>query len=176
LTKADLDRSDVQSPVTGLVRAVFVDRDGTLNYERPDYVKSPEELRMIPGACEQVAKIARGFPLIIVITNQSVVGRGIISEGVLDDIHRNLKREFLQRSGRTINHIFYCPHRPEDNCDCRKPKIGLFLSAARLYHLDLPKSVLIGDKVTDEEAAKRVGCGYINVKTNTAEITGRITA
>jgi len=155
------------------IRAVFVDRDGTLNFDRPGYVKSPDELEMIPGACEQIARMAEGCPLILVITNQSVVGRGIISEATLKEINEKLELEFYRRTGRKIDDIFYCPHKPDDNCECRKPKTKLIFDAARLYNLDLKGCVLVGDKRTDEEAAINAGCSYIGVGTNTTVITTR---
>ena len=155
-------------------RAIFVDRDGTLNLERRDYVKSPNEMEIIPGACEQIARIAEGYPYIIVITNQSVVGRGIITKEMLGQIDAKLEREFYDRTGRRINHVFFCPHRPEDNCNCRKPKTELFVEASRKYDLALQQCVFVGDKDSDEEAARRIGCQFIRVKTNSAEVLGKM--
>ena len=151
-------------------RAFFVDRDGVLNFERADYVKSINELKMIPGASEQIALKAQGFPYLIVVTNQSVVGRGIISEARLKEINKGLQEEFYKRTGRRIDQVYYCPHAPADNCTCRKPKIELFEKAAEKYDLNLTNSVFVGDKDTDEEAARRMGCGFIKVKSNTSEI------
>jgi len=150
--------------------ALFVDRDGVLNFERQDYVKSVDELKIVSRACEQVARIAESFPYIFVVTNQSVVGRGIISEDTLKEVNNAIEKEFFNRTGRRIDKIYYCPHKPEDLCNCRKPKTELFERAAKDYNLDLSRSVFIGDKDSDEEAAKRIGCGFIRIKTNTSEI------
>jgi D-glycero-D-manno-heptose 1,7-bisphosphate phosphatase len=152
------------------IPALFVDRDGVLNFERQDYVKSVSELKIIAGACEQVARIAEKFPYIFVATNQSVVGRGLISEDTLKGINDSLSREFFNRTGRHIDRVFYCPHKPEDQCNCRKPKTELFERAAEEYNLDLTRSVFIGDKDSDKEASRRIDCGFIRVKTNTSEI------
>jgi D-glycero-D-manno-heptose 1,7-bisphosphate phosphatase len=151
-------------------RALFVDRDGVLNDERTDYVKSIGELKIIDGACEQVAKLADDFSHIIVVSNQSVVGRGIISEKTLKEINNRLQNEFFNRTGKKIDQVFYCPHKPSDNCNCRKPKIELFERAAKEFGLDLSKCVFIGDKDTDQKAAEKIGCGFIRMKTNTSQI------
>lgn len=150
--------------------ALFIDRDGVMNFERSDYVKSVDELKVIPGAFNQISELAKKFPRLIIVTNQSVVGRGIISEPTLNQIDDALVRAFYYETGRKIDRVYYCPHKPEDNCQCRKPETLLFEKAARDYQLDLTKCLFIGDKETDEEAARRIGCQFIRVKTNTAEI------
>lgn len=158
---------------SGHRRALFVDRDGVLDFERSDYVKSIEELKMVPGACEKISRYAADYPLIIMITNQSVVGRGIISHEELKEINETVRSQFFNRAGRKIDAIYYCPHRPEENCNCRKPRTLLFQKAANDFDLDLGKCVFIGDKETDEEAARRIGCGFIRVKTNTSEVISK---
>jgi histidinol-phosphate phosphatase family protein len=141
-----------------------------LNFERSDYVKSLDELKPIPGAFKQIFGLAGDFPFLIVITNQSVVGRGIISESTLRQINEALIQAFFAETGKKIDRVYYCPHRPEDNCKCRKPKSELFERAARDFDLDLTKCLFLGDKDTDEEAARRIGSRFIRVKTNTAEL------
>jgi histidinol-phosphate phosphatase family protein len=170
------DSQSIGASGEGTNRAIFADRDGTLNFERPDHVKSPEELVVIPGACEQISQIAQGFPYIIIITNQAVIGRGIISEDMLKKINTKMEEEFKIRTGRRIDYTFYCPHTPADNCDCRKPKTELFIKASHMFHLSLPDCVYVGDKDTDQEAAKKIGCRFIRVKTNTPEVLGKISA
>ena len=154
-------------------KALFVDRDGVLDFERSDYVKSIEELKIVPGACEKISRFAKDFPFVIMITNQSVVGRGIISDEKLREINEAVRYEFFRRTGRKIDAVYYCPHRPDEGCSCRKPKTLLFQKASVDFHLDLKKCVFIGDKQTDEEAARRIGCGFIRVKTNTSEIISK---
>jgi histidinol-phosphate phosphatase family protein len=156
--------------------AFLSDRDGVLDFERSDYVKSIAELKFIPGAFKQVSELAKEFPFLIIITNQSVVGRGLTTEDTLKRINQVLVDKFLEETGRKIDGIYYCPHKPEDNCKCRKPRTELFERAAKDFNLDLSKSVFIGDKSTDEEAARRAGCGFIRVKTNTSEIIEEVHA
>ena len=134
------------------------------------HTKSPDELEIIDGACEQIVSLARDYDFVIVVTNQSVVGRGLISEETLQQINTKLIRQFFERTGKSIVRIYYCPHKPLDGCSCRKPQIGLFEQAAREFALDLSKCVYVGDKDSDEEAAKQVGCNFIRIRTNSTEM------
>jgi D-glycero-D-manno-heptose 1,7-bisphosphate phosphatase len=148
-----------------LSRAIFIDRDGVLNRERSDYVKTPEELEMLPGIYEPLKEIReRGFR-IVVVTNQSVVGRGLTTHEELGRIHAKLRYE-LAKHGCDVDAIYYCPHRPEEGCDCRKPKPGLIIKAAGDLGIDRASSWMIGDKEIDLEAARRAGCRGIRVPTN----------
>lgn len=148
-----------------LSRAVFFDRDGVLTRERPDYVKTPEELEILPGIKTPLLEIQkRGFRIVI-ITNQSVVGRGLTTEYEMSRIHEKLRGE-LARFGCKIDGIYYCPHRPEEECTCRKPQPGLILKASRELSIDTTRSWMIGDKEIDLEAAKRAGCRGIRIPTN----------
>lgn len=148
-----------------LSRAVFLDRDGVLTRERPDYVKTPEELEILPGIESPLQEIQkRGFRIVIV-TNQSVVGRGLTTHHEMSKIHEKLRQE-LARFGCTIDGIYYCPHRPNEGCDCRKPAPGLILKAATELGIDMAGSWMIGDREIDLEAARRAGCHGIRVPTN----------
>jgi len=148
-----------------LSRAVFLDRDGVLTRERPDYVKTPDELEILPGIEAPLREIQkRGFQIVI-ITNQSVVGRGLTTHDEMSRIHEKLRVE-LARLGCRIDAIYYCPHRPDDGCNCRKPEPGLILKASRELGIDTAKSWMIGDKEMDLEAARRAGCRGIRVPTN----------
>jgi len=146
-------------------RAIFVDRDGILNRERRDYVKTPQELEVLDGV-ERPIKEAheKGF-LIVVTTNQSAVGRGITTHEALAEIHAKMRAE-LEKRGCSIDAIYYCPHSPDDRCGCRKPQPGLILRAAEDLAIDLKKSWLIGDKESDVEAARRAGCRGVMVPSN----------
>jgi len=148
-----------------LLRAVFLDRDGVLNRERPDFVKSPEELEILPGIEGPLHEIQKLGFRIVIVTNQSVVGRGLTSHYEMSRIHEKLRLE-LARSGCSIDGIYYCPHRPDEGCDCRKPAPGLILKAARELGIDVERSWMIGDKEMDLEAARRAGCRGIRVATN----------
>jgi histidinol-phosphate phosphatase family protein len=148
-----------------LSRAVFLDRDGVLTRERPDYVKTPEELEILPGIESPLQEIQkRGFRIVIV-TNQSVVGRGLTTHHEMSRIHEKLRLE-LASFGCSIDGIYYCPHRPDEGCNCRKPEPGLILKASSELGIDTARSWMIGDKEIDLEAARRAGCCGIRVPTN----------
>src|SRR5262245_42634607 len=126
------------------MRAIFLDRDGVICENRSDHVKSWAEFKFLPGAKNGLATLSRlGLP-IIVVTNQAVIGRGIISADVVEDIHQRMLAEITAWGGR-IDRVIYCPHRPEDECLCRKPKPGMLLQAAQELNLDLSQSYLVGD-------------------------------
>ena len=145
-------------------KAVFLDRDGIIN-RRPaehDYVKSWEEFVFLPGVPEVIRELReRGF-LIVVVTNQRGVARGLISIADLEEVHRRMK-ERLRKENAVIDSIYFCPHTDEDRCDCRKPKPGLLLKAEEDLDIDLSRSYLIGDSPVDIEAGKNAGCRTILV-------------
>jgi D-glycero-D-manno-heptose 1,7-bisphosphate phosphatase len=144
---------------------VFLDRDGVINRDSPDYIKSWSEFEFLPGSIEAMKLLTlNGFP-IIVITNQSVIHRKMVSESGLNLIHGKMKKT-VQSNGGDIKDIFYCPHMPEDRCDCRKPKPGLLFKAKKKYRIDLETSFMVGDSAKDIECALNAGCGSaILVKT-----------
>ena len=146
-------------------KAVFLDRDGVLNRERRDYVKSPEELEMLAGIDTPIRRMRDNDYLIVVVTNQSVVGRGLITEEDLKRINDKMRAE-LESRGCHLDGVYYCPHTPQDGCSCRKPKPGLILRAASELGIDLKNSWLIGDQDSDVEAARRAGCRGIRVPSN----------
>ena len=146
------------------MRAIFLDRDGVICENRSDHVKSWNEFRFLPAAKNSLAALSRlGLP-IIVITNQAIVGRGMVPASVVDDIHRRMAAEVTAYGGR-IDRVVYCPHRPEENCDCRKPKPGMLLDVAREMGIDLARSYLIGDAASDLIAGQQVGCRTFMVLT-----------
>jgi UDP-glucose 4-epimerase len=140
----------------GLRRAVFLDRDGTLN-EDPGYLSDPAQLKLYAGVGEALARLkAAGF-LLVVVSNQSGVARGFIPPDALPKIHRRLD-ELLAPWNLVIDHYELCIHRPEDACECRKPKPKLLVDAARVLGVDLAQSFMIGDKDTDAGAGRAAGC------------------
>ena len=139
------------------MRAIFLDRDGVICQNRPDHVKSWNEFRFLPGAKNSLAALSRLDLPIIVITNQAIVGRGMVPVRVVDDIHRRMVAGVEAHGGR-IDRVVYCPHRPEDHCDCRKPESGMLLQVAEEMGIDLSRSYLVGDAVTDLVAGQQVGC------------------
>jgi histidinol-phosphate phosphatase family protein len=137
--------------------AVLLDRDGVLVRNRVDYVKSWAEVEFVPGALEAVAKLSRAGHPVLVITNQSAVGRGIMSAEDLNQIHERMMATVEAHAGR-IEAFLVCPHAPEDNCSCRKPQPGLLHQARDLFGVDLERAYLIGDRDVDMQAAATAGC------------------
>ena len=143
--------------------AVFLDRDGTIN-EEVGYLSDPDGLKLIRGAAEAVKKLNDHGIKVIVISNQSGVGRGYFSERDLARINMRLTELLLSYEAR-IDAIYYCPHHPDDGCECRKPEPGLLKKAAREHSIDLGRSYVVGDKKTDVELAVNAGSKGILVKT-----------
>ncbi|MBI1879792.1 MAG: D-glycero-beta-D-manno-heptose 1,7-bisphosphate 7-phosphatase [Chloroflexi bacterium] len=139
------------------MRAIFLDRDGVICENQSDHVKSWSEFKFLPGAKSGLVTLSRlGLP-IIVVTNQAAIGRGMVSADVVEAIHQRMVAEITTWGGR-IDRVIYCPHRPEDRCDCRKPKPGMLLQAAQELNLDLSRSYLVGDAASDIQAGQQVGC------------------
>ncbi len=149
---------------TAIVKAVFLDRDGVINENRPDHVKSWAEFRFLPGAPEAVARLSKAGIRVFIITNQAIINRGMVSREMVDRINRRMIRE-IKRAGGRIDGVAYCPHRPDERCTCRKPQPGLLLHLAERHGLDLRESVVIGDALSDVEAALAAGCQAILVMT-----------
>jgi D-glycero-D-manno-heptose 1,7-bisphosphate phosphatase len=140
-----------------MLSAVFLDRDGVINQNREDYVKSLDELIFLPGAIQAMARLTGAGFRLVVVSNQQGVGRGLISRDVLDDINDALRTE-LAAVGSKVAGIYYCPHLKEDNCSCRKPKPGLLLQAASDLGFDVTNAVFIGDSPGDVDAGLAAGC------------------
>lgn len=139
-------------------RALFLDRDGVIIENRADYVRRWEDVEFIEGALRALAVLSQAQIKVILVTNQSAVGRGMISMEAALLIHERILKEIDAAGGR-VDDTFMCPHAPQDNCLCRKPKPGLFLQAAGVHRLDLAQSICIGDALTDLEAAHAAGVG-----------------
>ena len=147
------------------INAIFLDRDGVLNKERKDYVKNVNELDIISGIEIPLKLLKEKGYLLIVITNQSAINRGYTTHESVKKIHSKLNT-YLEKFNVSIDKFYYCPHRPNENCYCRKPKPGLLLQAAKDFDIDLKNSWMIGDSLTDTEAAASVGCRTILIKKN----------
>ena len=146
-------------------RIAFLDRDGVINHDSPDYIKSWSEFHFLPGSIEAVKRLTLNGFLVFLITNQSAVSRGMISQKGLEYIHSRMMEE-IEKGGGHIKDIFYCPHLPEDNCTCRKPEPGLIYMAQKAYNLDISSAVMVGDSSKDIECAVNAGCGMaVLVKT-----------
>jgi D-glycero-D-manno-heptose 1,7-bisphosphate phosphatase len=136
--------------------AIFLDRDGVIIENCPQYVRSWDDVIIFDQAISALVTIS-SFPYkLVIITNQSAVGRGIMPMNVAEDINLRLVR-LIEKAGGRIDGVFMCPHSPEDACDCRKPKPGLLHQAAQELSIDLSKSILIGDAITDLQAGKAAG-------------------
>lgn len=135
--------------------AVFLDRDGTIN-EDTGYIDSPERLVIIDGAASAIKRLNSKGLRVVVITNQSGVGRGYFSREAADAVNKRLE-EILRREGAHLDAIYYCPHHPDDNCECRKPGIGLVEKAKNDLRIDFKKSYVVGDKISDVEIAHTIG-------------------
>ncbi len=145
-------------------QALFLDRDGVINEDREDYIKSWEEFRFIKGVRPALKQFHQAGIPVVVVTNQSVIGRGLVTEGKLSVIHDRMCQA-VQKSGGRITKIYYCPHHPDDHCRCRKPRIGMLKKAARELSLDLKKCIFVGDALKDIQAGKRAGCRTLLVQT-----------
>lgn len=139
-------------------RIIFLDRDGVINEDSPAYIKSPEEFHFISGSPEAIALLCdHGFEVIL-ITNQSAVGRQMITVETLSAIFNKLE-DGVKAAGGRIKDIFYCPHTPDEGCSCRKPAPGLITMAADKYGIDPANTVMVGDSAKDVECGKAAGCG-----------------
>jgi len=171
------ERSAGASPLD----AIFLDRDGVIN-EEVGIIRSAEQLRLVPGAGEAIARLNQASLRVIVVTNQPVVARGWCSEGELGTIHEHLKA-LLRPFGATLDAIYYCPHHENANdpayrlvCDCRKPRPGLLARAAKDFDLDLSRCILIGDRTVDLEAARAAGAAAWLVRTGYGGKDGKCVA
>ena len=150
--------------------AVFLDRDGTLN-EEVDFLRTPQELRMIPGAAAAIRTLNTRDIITCVISNQSGIARGFYSEADVDLVHAAMTREIL-REGAHIDRYYFCPHHPTEGlppynivCDCRKPSPGMLEQGEREFGIDLGRSFVVGDRIVDVQAGKAVGASTILVLT-----------
>lgn len=152
-------------------RIVLIDRDGTINAER-NYLSAPEQIELLPQAAEGI-KILHELNLpVAVVTNQSGLGRGFFDLKRLEEIHERLL-EVLRENGTSVDRIYFCPHLPEDDCNCRKPLAEMANRAAEDFDAELSKSFVIGDNVCDIELGKNIGATAILVRTGYGKITER---
>jgi len=165
-------------------RAVFLDRDGTINIEK-EYLYQASDFEFIPGAPEAIRLLNQAGIMVVVVTNQSGVARGYYTENDVENLHRHIALE-LERSGAHVDAWLYCPHHPAGRgsyalpCNCRKPLPGMLQEAAVRYDIDLGNSAMIGDKLADIEAGEAAGCRTILVRTgygiNNERLVGTNTA
>lgn len=141
---------------------VFIDRDGVINANRADYVKSWDEFHFLPGSREAIARLSQAGHRIVVCTNQACVAKGIISVEAVNMIHRKMVAE-IAAAGGVVEKVYYCPHAKDANCDCRKPRPGMLLQARNELGLDMTGAVFVGDSMSDIRAGLAAGIHTILV-------------
>lgn len=149
---------------------VLLDRDGVINHDSDDYIKSPDEWQPIAGSLEAIALLNQHGYQVVVITNQSGVGRGYYSDATLTEIHLKMTR-MVAAAGGKISHIYYCPHLPDAECKCRKPKPGMLEQFSQDAHVALDDIYFIGDTLRDLQAAIAAGAKPLLVKTGNGATT-----
>lgn len=152
------------------MKLVILDRDGVINFDSPQYIKSPAEWKPIPGSIEAIAKFCQAGYRVVIATNQSGVGRGLFEMDMLNTIHEKMHKAVAAAGGR-IDAIFFCPHAAEDKCACRKPKPGMYKRISDCFNVDLAGVPAIGDALRDLQAAAFSGCQPILVLTGKGEKT-----
>lgn len=148
-------------------RAVFLDRDGTMAKD-VNYCARPEDFELFPNIAKAIKLLHEHSLKVIVVTNQSGIARSYFTEETLDQIHEKMKME-LAKEDAWVYGIYYCPHHPNDNCDCRKPKPKLVLQAAQEHNIDLKHSFVVGDLEMDIELGKAAGCRTILILPNSGD-------
>jgi D-glycero-D-manno-heptose 1,7-bisphosphate phosphatase len=152
------------------MKLIILDRDGVINIDSAQFIKSPDEWKPIPGSLEAIARLTRDGWRVVVATNQSGLARGLFEMATLNAIHAKMHKAVAQAGGR-IDAVFYCPHAADMECDCRKPKPGMFDEIAARYGRDLNDVPVIGDSLRDLQAAVNVGALPFLVKTGKGEKT-----
>ncbi len=152
------------------MKLIILDRDGVINQDSDDYIKSPDEWLPIPGSLEAIARLTRAGYRVVVASNQSGLARGFFDMDTLTRIHDKLHGA-LAVTGGAVDAIFFCPHAPTDNCACRKPKPGLLLDIAARLQISLSGVPVVGDALRDVQAARAVGARAILVRTGKGALT-----
>lgn len=145
-------------------RYVLLDRDGVINHDSDEFIKSPEQWLPIEGSLEAIALFTEHGYKVVVITNQSGLARGLLDAATLEKIHAKMQRMAAEKGGK-IDAIYFCPHGPDDDCSCRKPKPGLIETFAADNHVNLSGIAFIGDSLRDLQAAQAAGASPVLVKT-----------
>lgn len=151
-------------------KIIILDRDGVINEDSEDYIKSADEFRCYPASIRAIARLCAAGWRAVVVSNQSGIGRGLFAEQDLFAMHAKLEKQ-LGDSGAALAGIFYCPHTPEDGCDCRKPGTGLLARAERSLGVDLKGSHFVGDRLSDLRAARNYDCVPVLVRTGKGLVT-----
>ncbi|MBF0126417.1 MAG: HAD-IIIA family hydrolase [Magnetococcales bacterium] len=145
-------------------KILLLDRDGVCNRDRSDYVRTPEELEILPGVPAALGRLHRAGFVVLILTNQACVGKGLVLPATLEAIHRKL-RAAAETAGGRIHGIYHCPHRNEDQCACRKPAPGLIFAAHQEWGFSPSATWMVGDSPRDIQAARAAGCRGALVRT-----------
>ncbi len=160
------------APHTRQVKLIILDRDGVINYDSEQFIKSPDEWRPIPGSLEAISRLNHAGFRVVVATNQSGLGRGLFEMAALISINDKMHKALAQVGGR-IDAVFYCPHTADSACECRKPKPGMFVEIANRFGIELTGVPCVGDSVRDLQAAAAVEAQPILVLSGKGEKTLR---
>ena len=152
------------------MKLIILDRDGVINYDSDQFIKSPEEWKPLPGSLEAIARLCQAGYRVVVATNQSGVGRGLFDMPTLNAIHEKMHKACAQAGGR-IDAVFFCPHAADADCKCRKPKSGMIEEIAERYGMDLQGVLSVGDSLRDLEASVRLGAQPVLVLTGKGQKT-----
>ena len=152
------------------MKLVILDRDGTINHDSDNYIKSPAEWRPIDGSLEAIARLTQAGYRVVVVTNQSGIARGLFDSATLIAIHAMVQRAVALAGGR-IDAFFFCPHAADSACACRKPKPGMLLEIARRFNVSLADVCMVGDAQRDVEAAAAAGARPVLVLTGKGRMT-----
>ena len=154
------------------VQLVMLDRDGVINHDSPDYIKHAGKRYPIDGSIDAIAKLSQAGIVVSIATNQAGIGRGLFAEEALDGIHKSLLKE-VNAAGGTITHMAFCPHHPDERCQCRKPAPGMLIQLGRVTGLSIVGQPFVGDSERDVEAANAAGSMPIIVRTGNGVKTAR---
>ena len=157
---------------TRAAKLIVLDRDGVVNHDSTQYIKSPDEWRPIPGSLEAIARLNHAGFRVVVATNQSGVGRGLYDMATLNAIHEKMHKALAQVGGR-LDAIFFCPHTADSKCDCRKPKPGMLHEIGRRFGVEMTGVPIVGDGLRDLQAAEAIGAQPMLVLTGNGEKTLR---
>lgn len=153
-------------------QAIFLDRDGTIMVD-VGYPNRAEQVELLPGVADALKTFRDHGYMIIVVSNQSGVGRGYMTPDDVSIVHQRLL-SLLSESGVSLDEAYYCPHAPEENCDCRKPSPAMIFDAAKKFDIDLSRSFMIGDREVDIETGKRAGCKTVHLKMSAIRESGAV--
>jgi len=155
------------------MKLVILDRDGVINQESPEFIKTPDEWIPVKGSLQAIGRLSQAGYDVVVMTNQSGIGRNLLSADMLGQIHVRMI-DYIQQHGGKIQSILFCPHLPDDGCECRKPKIGMYKELASRLGISFKGVYSVGDSLRDLQAAKAVGAVPVLVKTGNGRKTQQL--